>query len=83
MNIADKNAGIQIFELLFSLDIHLGVELLGQIVILCLLFLRTIQLFPQRPHHSILLSTAYKGSIFSISSTINIFLYKLLLLQPS
>ena len=45
MNIADKNVGIQIFELLFSLGMHLGVELLDETVILCLVFLRTIPLF--------------------------------------
>ena len=78
INIANKNVGIQIFELLFSLGMHLGVELLDQIVVLCLVFLRTIFHRGHTILYYYLQHTKVLFSLFpqpSISSFINFYYY--------
>lgn len=47
----------------FLLGIHLGVELLGHMAILCLTFQGTGRLFSKQPHNFIFLSATDKGFI--------------------
>ena len=44
------------------LNVYLGVELLGHVIILCLTFCETVKLFAQDMHHFTFPPAMYKGS---------------------